>query len=56
MIRYIPGLVGVAFTFVLMVSLYGTVSNYVAEPPEPTAEEEFHKEVGHGVRHVAVRK
>jgi ubiquinol-cytochrome c reductase cytochrome c1 subunit len=36
--------VGIAFAFVLFISLIGTVTNYASEPPEPTAEEEFHNE------------
>jgi ubiquinol-cytochrome c reductase cytochrome c1 subunit len=44
MLRIILGLIGLGFAFVLLISLFDTVSTYVAEPPEPTAEEEFHEE------------
>ncbi|WP_309601782.1 cytochrome c1 [Sphingomonas sp.] len=44
MIRLIARIVGIGFVGVLLLSLYGTVSDYVAAPPEPTAEHEFHRE------------
>ena len=44
MIRLIARIVGIGFVGVLLLSLYGTVSDYVATPPEPTAEHEFHRE------------
>lgn len=42
MVRGIAFLVGAAFTFVLAIALWGSVSGLVSEPPAPTAEEEFH--------------
>ena len=42
MIRWILGLIGVAFVGVLLISLFSTVSAYFVTPPEATAEEEFH--------------
>ncbi|QNM82864.1 cytochrome c1 [Sphingomonas sabuli] len=43
MIRWILGFVGAAFAFALLISLWGTASDYFSSPHEPTAEEEFHK-------------
>ena len=42
MVRGIAFLVGAAFTFVLAIALWGSVSGLISEPPAPTAEEEFH--------------
>lgn len=42
MVRGIAFLVGAAFTFVLAIALWGSISGLVSEPPAPTAEEEFH--------------
>ena len=42
-LRAILGLTGLAFAGVLLISLYSTASTYFISPPEPTAEEEFHK-------------
>ena len=42
MVRGIAFLVGAAFTFVLAIALWGSISGLVSEPPVPTAEEEFH--------------
>ena len=44
MIRWIANIIGIGFVGVLLLSLYGTVSDYIAAPPEPTAEHEFHRE------------
>ena len=43
MVRFFGFLVGLGFAGVLLISLFSTVSNYVSNPPAPTAEEEFHK-------------
>jgi ubiquinol-cytochrome c reductase cytochrome c1 subunit len=43
MIRLIGFLVGLAFAGVVLISLFVGVSQYVSSPPEPMAEEEFHK-------------
>ncbi|WP_322962921.1 cytochrome c1 [Sphingomonas fuzhouensis] len=42
MVRGIAFLVGAAFTLVLAIALWGSVSGLVSDPPAPTAEEEFH--------------
>ena len=42
MLRFILGLVGLAFAGVLLISFFVGMSNYVTSPPEKTAEEEFH--------------
>ena len=42
MVRGIAFLVGAAFTLVLAIALWGSVSGLVTDPPAPTAEEEFH--------------
>jgi len=42
MLRFILGLVGLAFAGVLLISFFINMSNYVTSPPEATAEEEFH--------------
>ncbi|HJO67323.1 MAG TPA: cytochrome c1 [Sphingomonas sanguinis] len=42
MVRGIAFLVGAAFTFVLAIALWGSISGLVSAPPAPTAEEEFH--------------
>ena len=42
MVRGIAFLVGAAFTFVLAIALWGSISGLISEPPIPTAEEEFH--------------
>ncbi|MEO6580535.1 MAG: cytochrome c1 [Sphingomicrobium sp.] len=44
MIRWIARIIGIGFVFVLVLSLYGTVSGYFTSPPEATAEHEFHRE------------
>ena len=45
LLRIILGLVGLAFAGVLLISFFfGTVADYIAEPPAPSAEEEFHRE------------
>ena len=44
MVRIIGYVVGLAFAGVLLISLFGGVSDYMSNPPAPTAEEEFHKE------------
>jgi ubiquinol-cytochrome c reductase cytochrome c1 subunit len=43
MLRFILGLIGLAFAGVLTVSFVNDLSGYFASPPEPTAEEEFHR-------------
>ncbi len=40
--RSIKFLIGLGFVFVLFLSLIGTITGLVKEPPQPTAEEEFH--------------
>jgi len=42
MLRFLLGLVGLAFAGVLLISFFIGMSNYVTSPPEATAEEEFH--------------
>ena len=44
MIRWIANIIGIGFVGVLLLSLYGTVSDYVTAPPEPTAEHDLHRE------------
>jgi ubiquinol-cytochrome c reductase cytochrome c1 subunit len=44
MVRIIASLIGAGFVFVLALALYGTVSDWVSNPPVPTAEHEFRKE------------
>jgi ubiquinol-cytochrome c reductase cytochrome c1 subunit len=44
MVRIIGYLVGLAFAGVLLISLFVGVSDYMSNPPAPTAEEEFHNE------------
>ncbi|KRC81449.1 cytochrome c1 [Sphingomonas sp. Root241] len=41
-LRSVKFLVGGAFIFVLALALFGTVSGWITDPPQPTAEEEFH--------------
>lgn len=41
--RSIKFLIGAGFVFVLLLALIGTVTTLIQEPPQPTAEEEFHK-------------
>ncbi len=42
MVRAIAALIGAAFVFVLALALFGTVSDRITSPPQPTAVEEFH--------------
>ncbi len=42
MVRIIGFIVGLAFAGVLIISLFVGVSGYFSNPPEPTAEEEYH--------------
>jgi ubiquinol-cytochrome c reductase cytochrome c1 subunit len=42
MVRIIAFLVGLGFVGVLLISLFVNLSDYFSNPPEPTAEEEFH--------------
>jgi ubiquinol-cytochrome c reductase cytochrome c1 subunit len=42
MLRFILGLIGLAFAGVLLISFFVNLSNYITSPPDPTAEEEFH--------------
>jgi ubiquinol-cytochrome c reductase cytochrome c1 subunit len=44
MIRKIGPIVGLGFVLVLLISVFSGLSAYFKEPPEETAEEEFHKE------------
>jgi len=46
-IRTIGLFVGAGFAGVLLISLGSTASTYLSNPPEPTAEEEFHKHPKH---------
>lgn len=41
MVRIIGFLIGLGFVGVLLISLFVNLSDYVSNPPEPTAEEEF---------------
>ena len=43
MVRAIAALIGAAFVFVLALALFGTVSDRISNPPQPTAVEEFHE-------------
>ncbi len=43
MVRFFAGLVGVFFAGMLVYSFGRGAVNYISEPPEPTAEHEFHK-------------
>lgn len=43
MVRIIGFLVGLAFAGVLLISLFVGISDHISSPPEPTAEEEFHR-------------
>ncbi len=43
MIRWIARFVGIAFVGVLLISLFSGAKDYFDNPPEPLAEEEFHK-------------
>ena len=43
MVRLIGFLVGLGFVGVLLISLFVGASDYFSNPPEPSAEEEFHK-------------
>src|SRR5687768_871839 len=47
MIRIIAFVIGIGFAGVLLVSLVTGISQTVASPAEPTAEEEFHKHPKH---------
>ncbi|MBA3526302.1 MAG: cytochrome c1 [Sphingomonas sp.] len=42
MLRFILGLVGLGFVGVLLISFFVTTADYFSNPPEPTAEQEFH--------------
>ena len=44
MVRIIAAFVGLGFAFVLLLSLGFGLADYFAEPPQPTAEHEFHRE------------
>jgi ubiquinol-cytochrome c reductase cytochrome c1 subunit len=46
-IRSIKFLVGGAFIFVLLLALWGTVSDWISEPPQETAEHALHKHPKH---------
>ena len=43
LIRSIKFIIGGGFAFVLMIALVGTITGLINEPPQPTAEHEFHK-------------
>ena len=43
MVRAIAAVIGAAFVFVLALALFGTVSDRISNPPQPTAVEEFHQ-------------
>ena len=43
MVRIIAFFVGLGFVGVLLISLVSDLVTYMQEPPEPTAEHEFHK-------------
>ncbi len=47
MIRIAAFLIGVGLTFILLISLVTGLSETIASPAEPTAEEEFHKHPKH---------
>lgn len=44
MVRIIGFLIGLGFVGVLLISLFVNLGDYFSNPPEPTAEEEFHEE------------
>lgn len=48
MVRFIAGLVGAAFVFVLALALWGTVSGWITDPPEETAAEYVNGNKVHG--------
>ncbi|WNO53215.1 cytochrome c1 [Stakelama saccharophila] len=43
-LRYLNYLIGAAFTFVLLIALWGTVSELITNPPAESAAEEYHLE------------
>jgi ubiquinol-cytochrome c reductase cytochrome c1 subunit len=43
LIRSIKFIIGGGFAFVLMIALVGTITGLIKEPPQPTAEHDFHK-------------
>jgi ubiquinol-cytochrome c reductase cytochrome c1 subunit len=43
MVRILGPLVGLGFVFVLLFSLVTGAASFISEPPQPTAEHEFHK-------------
>ena len=47
MLRFILGLIGLAFAGVLLISFGVNLSGYISSPPDKTAEEEFHLEPKH---------
>jgi ubiquinol-cytochrome c reductase cytochrome c1 subunit len=47
MLRFILGLVGLAFAGVLLISFFVGMSTYISSPPAKTAEEEFHRHPRH---------
>ncbi len=47
LLRFILGLIGVGFAFILTISLISDLSTYFASPPEETVEHEFHKHPKH---------
>ena len=47
MLRFILGLVGLAFAGVLLISFFVNLSGYISSPPAKTAEEEFHRHPKH---------
>jgi ubiquinol-cytochrome c reductase cytochrome c1 subunit len=42
MVRFIAGIIGAAFVFVVALALFGTVSSWITDPPATTAVEEYH--------------
>ena len=47
LLRFILGLIGVGFAFILSISLISDLSTYFGSPPEETVEHEFHKHPKH---------
>lgn len=43
MVRILGGLVGLGFVLALLLGIYDTVSNWISNPPQATAEHEFHE-------------
>ncbi|MBA3511017.1 cytochrome c1 [Sphingomonas sp.] len=47
LLRFILGLIGVGFAFILTISLISDLTTFLSSPPEESAEHEFHKHPKH---------